>query len=345
MKYILNKLQEKTTNNFRVNEIKLDLDLPENFKLKKYEIKNNKLEITEEEKTETLTSKIGLTLNKYKELNIKVPKYFNAKEPIIIRYTFEENNDLAENINIEYESSSSANIIFIYNSKDDTKSFHFFKENLIMQENSNATISIINLMNSNSESFISVESNVKENASVTHNIIDLGGKIRLSNVYSELKEYNASNKINSIYLGSSEDIIDINYYLKNISKKTSSIIRTEGCLLDSSKKTFRGTIDFVKGAEKSIGDEQENCVIMSDKAKSKSLPVLLCGEEDVEGAHGVSSGKVDESKLFYLMSRGFSEKQAKRLIISANLTKIINNIPDELIKEEINEYLDKKIGE
>ena len=79
MKYILNKLQEKTTNNFRVNEIKLDLDLPENFKLKKYEIKNNKLEITEEEKTETLTSKIGLTLNKYKELNIKVPKYFNAK--------------------------------------------------------------------------------------------------------------------------------------------------------------------------------------------------------------------------------------------------------------------------
>ena len=74
MKYILNKLQEKTTNNFRVNEIKLDLDLPENFKLKKYEIKNNKLEITEEEKTENLTSKIGLTLSKYKELNIKVPK-------------------------------------------------------------------------------------------------------------------------------------------------------------------------------------------------------------------------------------------------------------------------------
>ena len=345
MKYILNKLQEKTTNNFRVNDIKLDLDLPENFKLKKYEIKNNKLEITEEEKTENLTSKIGLTLSKYKELNIKVPKYFNEKEPIIIRYTFEENNDLVENINIEYESSSSANIIFIYNSKDDTKSFHFFKENLIMKENSNATISIINLMNSNSESIISIESSVKENASVTHNIIDLGGKIRLSNVYSELKEYNASNKINSIYLGSSEDIIDINYYLKNISKKTSSIIRTEGCLLDSSKKTFRGTIDFVKGAEKSIGDEQENCVIMSDKAKSKSLPVLLCGEEDVEGSHGVSSGKVDESKLFYLMSRGFSEKQAKRLIISANLTKIINNIPDELIKEEINEYLDKKIGE
>lgn len=345
MKYILNKLQEKTTNNFRVNDIKLDLDLPENLNFKKYEIKNNKLEITEEEKTENLTSKIGLTLNKYKELNIKVPKYFNVKEPIIIRYTFEENNDLVENINIEYESSSSANIIFIYNSKDDTKSFHFFKENLIMQENSNATISIINLINSNSESFISIESNVKENASVTHNIIDLGGKIRLSNVYSELKEYNASNKINSIYLGSSEDIIDINYYLKNISKKTSSIIRTEGCLLDSSKKTFRGTIDFVKGAEKSIGDEQENCVIMSDKAKSKSLPVLLCGEEDVEGSHGVSSGKVDESKLFYLMSRGFSEKQAKRLIISANLTKIINNIPDELIKEEVNEYLDKKIGE
>ena len=68
--------------------------------------------------------------------------------------------------------------------------------------------------------------------------------------------------------------------------------------------------------------------------------MLLCHEEDVEGAHGVSSGKVDEKKVFYLMCRGIERKDAEKLIIKANFNKIIETIEDEDIKEYILKEID-----
>ena len=72
--------------------------------------------------------------------------------------------------------------------------------------------------------------------------------------------------------------------------------------------------------------------------------MLLCHEEDVQGAHGVSTGKIDESKLFYLMSKGISEKAAKKLIINANFNDIINEISNEEIKQLVIEEIDKKLN-
>ena len=127
----------------------------------------------------------------------------------------------------------------------------------------------------------------------------------------------------------------MNYYLKNTGKNTNNNLKVEGSLNNKARKNFRGTIDFVKGCTKSVGIENENCVLLSDEVIARSLPELLCGEEDVEGAHGISSGKVDKEKLFYLMTRGYSKKEAERMIIIANFTSIINEIKDEETKEEI----------
>ena len=66
----------------------------------------------------------------------------------------------------------------------------------------------------------------------------------------------------------------------------------------------------------------------------------MCHEEDVEGSHGVSTGKIDKDKLFYLMSRGQTEQDANKIIILANFNKIINNISNKDIVNMINEYID-----
>lgn len=344
MKYTLNKLNEKTTNNFKVNDIKLDLDIEELGSFNDYIILNGKgLEIKEELKEEKITSRIGLELNKYKDITITVPKYTNIKEPVIFRYNFKDDS-LVTNINIKYESSSNCDFIFIYKSETNSKNLNFYKENLINEKSSSGSISIINLLNDESYNFISIENDVYENANITHNLIDLGGNVSLSNIYSEAKKYNSANYLNNVYLGNKENIIDMNYYLKNIGKKSSNIIRVEGCLNDYSKKTFRGSIDFIKGCEKSVGDELENCIIFSDNSVSRSLPILLCGEEDVVGSHGVSSGKVSPSTLFYLNSRGYSDSDAKRLIILTKFASIINKVPDQNIQEEINKFLDNKLN-
>ena len=63
-------------------------------------------------------------------------------------------------------------------------------------------------------------------------------------------------------------------------------------------------------------------MLLSDKAKSIALPMLLCSEEEVEGNHSSSAGKIGEKELFYIMSRGFELKEAMKLLVRAKFNKI-----------------------
>ena len=75
MKYTLNKLKTKTTNNFKVNDITLDLEIPKFDNFKDYAITNNSnIKIDISLRKENITSSIGLTLDKYKEVNLTIPK-------------------------------------------------------------------------------------------------------------------------------------------------------------------------------------------------------------------------------------------------------------------------------
>ena len=84
-------------------------------------------------------------------------------------------------------------------------------------------------------------------------------------------------------------------------------------------------------------------MLLSNKAKSIALPMLLCTEEDVEGNHSTASGKVDEKQLFYIMTRGFSYKEAVKLIVKSKFNKIIDRIPDKNLKDEIIKEFDKRL--
>ena len=71
--------------------------------------------------------------------------------------------------------------------------------------------------------------------------------------------------------------------------------------------------------------------------------MLLCAEEDVEGNHGVASGKVNRDELFYIMSRGFEYKQAVKLIVRAKFNEIIERIIDEDTKNDVINEIDRRL--
>ena len=251
---------------------------------------------------------------------------------------------MIDEIEINMEENSEACFIIKYISEDGkTKNFHQLKQITNARENSKVKITIANLINDESESFIAVENITAENANIEHNLIDLGGKTKISNYYTKLTGYRSTNILNNLYLGINRDIIDMNYHVEILGKKSVCNIEAQGAIDGFSKKNFKGTIDFIEGSANAIGEENENCVILSDNAKSKSLPMLLCHEENVQGAHGVSSGKIDEDKLFYIMSKGISKEEAERLIIKANFNNIIKNIDDEELQNEIVEIIERSI--
>lgn len=319
----LNVTPVRTTNNFKINDIKLDIPDIVFDSFEDYKIDG---EYTSSIK-DNFKSRIGLEYDKYLNIDLDVNKDitldFNVNKPLVL------------NINITSKSNNTITIKYTGNSFAITK----INTNL---SNSNIKLNVINLLDQEAYNFIEFTNDL-EDSYLTTNFIDLGGKVKLSNILTDLNSSNSSFDLNNLYLGSNEDIIDMNYLVNLNKSNTNSNMVVEGILKDNSKKSFKGTLDFKEGSSNSIGHENENCILLSDTAKSKSLPMMLCHEESVDGAHGVSTGKIDEDRLFYLMSRGLSKEESIRLILNANINKIIDNIDDDNLKEELLSYINDQL--
>ena len=337
MKYRLNQLPVKTTNGFKINDVELDLSLPKLHMNHEFVFEGDisSLKIQKQLVQKHESSKIGLEYDEYYDIQICIPKGIQIEKPVFIHYYFEEKDSLYSKITFHYEEDSSCHFIMMMESNDSSSHFNHLVEKVVSNKNSQGTITYINLLNKNSLSFYALENDVLEQATTTHTIVDLGGKTRVYNVYSNASGEKSSNILNTIYVGKNDFLLDFNYYLNNIGCDSHNQMRVEGVLDDTCQKNFRGTIDFVKGCTNAIGEENENCILLSDTCRSRSLPQMLCGEESVIGTHGVSSGKVAEEKLFYLMSRGLSFKEAEQMIVMGNFMSLLNVIPQLEIQERL----------
>ena len=348
----INETPVRTSRNFNINNIKLEnVEIPE--KIKPFEnilIENENSNIKIDNKTIKTDLVYGISKqfvenikdNANQNININVDG--NNKKEVKLNFEFNsKNNELQENIQINANKNSKATIIIKYISKDSNYNFHngIIKTNA--KSNSDINIILINFLNNNSNNFISIENNFEESAKIKYTIIDFGGKNSITNYYSNLLGEKSENEINTIYLGQDGQLFDLNYIAELRGQKSNVNIEVQGALKDNSKKHFKGTIDFKKGCKKSKGNENEACMLLSKKAKSIALPMLLCSEEDVEGNHSSSAGKADEKEVFYIMSRGFSLKDAMKLIVRARFNKIIEEIKNEEIKNEILEEIDKRL--
>ncbi len=128
---------------------------------------------------------------------------------------------------------------------------------------------------------------------------------------------------------------DLNCEAVHEGKKSTSEIRASGVLSGSAKKLLRGTIDFRKGCSGAVGNESEEVLLLSERVENLSVPVILCAEEDVVGNHGASIGQADEKLLHYFGTRGISEAHAVRMLSEAKLGRVIGQIPDEALQEQL----------
>ena len=341
----LNETPVRTSRNFLINNIKLEnVVIPEKLEM----FQNVMVTGTESFNKDINKQHLNYGLSEELEENVFYKANsqiaINVKENDNIKVTYDFDDDNLQLVNqIDICATGNANIIIEYKSSTNKECFHNGVIKVFAKENAKLNITVINLLNSNSEHFGAMENILEDNSDLNYTIIDIGGKNSIQNYYSNIIGDNAENDLKSIYLGIDNQIKDINYIAELRGKKTNIDIDVQGALKDSAKKNFKGTIDFKKGAKKSKGNENEYCMLLSNKAKSIALPMLLCTEEDVEGNHSTASGKVDAKQLFYLMTRGLSYKEAVKLIVKANFQKIIDRINDEELRNVILKEIDKKL--
>ena len=254
-------------------------------------------------------------------------------------------------------------VIYNYFSKKHQASFCSFKNFILLNENSKATIYEKNiylsdkqyLITANTEIFLSKNSDLKKynlNCNNKYSTIFNYSKANLdesSNLefftFSEnvnscrdesiinLNGKNSFASINALQLQYSDFVHEIKLQVNHNEEQTKSSQFVKSALHDESIAVFQGKIFVDSKAQKTDGYQLSRALLLSDNVKFFSKPELEIYADDVKCSHGSSSGSIDEESIFYLRSRGIDEKSAKELMIKGFLAEVIDKISNKQFRE------------
>ena len=125
-----------------------------------------------------------------------------------------------------------------------------------------------------------------------------------------------------------KDVLDMNHIVRQRGRNTRAEVHESGALDDAARKSLRATIDLVHGARGSKGNESESVLVLGDDVVNKTMPVILCDEDDVAGNHGATIGSVSPEQIDYLMDRGLSRREAEQLFVRAIFEDAIIHAPE-----------------
>lgn len=136
-------------------------------------------------------------------------------------------------------------------------------------------------------------------------------------------------------------VIDVNF--THNSPNTESKMENYGVCRDSSNLSFVGTSHIKNGSKQSIANQITKIMVFDRACKASASPILRIDENDVTASHGASEGKINEEHLFYLMSRGIEEENAKRLITLGYLNPILPMIFDEESRQNVEKVIVERV--
>ncbi len=199
-------------------------------------------------------------------------------------------------------------------------------------------------VNKNQQHLESVGLEIHQDATVDVKQYALGGSTIGLGLTANLVGARARLDLNNRYHATHEETLDINHLVRMRGTSTRAQLTESGVLNEAAKKTLRATIDLVRGAKDAQGNEIETVMILGDDVVNKTMPVILCDEDDVAGNHGATIGSVSPEQLDYLAARGLSRQAAEQLFIRALFEDAIINAPEEISHHVAVERCEAELG-
>lgn len=360
-KYKADQLKfEKVPEGFIISDADSISDLPE-FKssvfnaLPKKEIDSRKRDgsyLNEEEfeksRKENQISNKNHPLIKLIEKTIKNPQYIkvsgNPEEALLLHLDekTDSDNTIAKHI-IQTEEGSNSTIVIVYSSdSSDKEKCQLVQSQINVGKDSHLTLIKVQLLGNKTLQLDDTSFVCGQHSKVDFIQIELGGNHIDSGIYADLQGNYSDIKTHVTYLFKDNQFLDMNHWVVQYGKRTKCDMYVDGTLKDQAQKIYRGTIDLQKGCSGSTGNEMENTLTLSPKVVNKSMPNILCLEDDIAAEHGATIGKLSKEVLFYMESRGIDEVTAQKIIARAKIQRASDFIPDESIKEVISDYLESQ---
>jgi Fe-S cluster assembly scaffold protein SufB len=253
--------------------------------------------------------------------------------PIRIMNLFSKKNSLlgVKNIVILEENAHATIIEENYSQiENDCQSIYSSNTSFQLKKNSSLNHAGINGMDENTVVFIDKKARIENGAKANFSGGFIGGKRCISNLDSCLVGNNSNAEDFEVIFGSKKQKFNISSNLFHIGENTNGKVAAKGIFNDASIGLFKGMVNIGKSAKGAKSYLSSHSILLSNEASSDAIPGLQINNNDVKATHSASVSQIDESQLFYLMSRGFSREDAKKTIVNGFVEPIIMqmHLPD-----------------
>ncbi|RFS26851.1 Fe-S cluster assembly protein SufD [Chitinophaga silvatica] len=160
-----------------------------------------------------------------------------------------------------------------------------------------------------------------------------------NNLSVALKGSHTETNLKGIYLANKHQHVDNHTFMDHIMPDCYSNELYKGVLLDSSNAVFTGKILVHQEAQKTNAFQQNNNLLLGDKADINSQPQLEIYADDVKCSHGFTAGQFSEESMFYLRSRGIGEDAAKALMVNAFSHDITNDVSIPELQQHLQDQI------
>ena len=280
-------------------------------------------------------------------LLVYVPKNAEIEKPvIIINFIEESEKDVFANhrnlIVVETGGKADLSEVFYANSKH--SSFSNTVTEIFLGDN--AELHHNKIQNEGAEAYhIGTTQIEQKNYSRFYStVVSWGGSLLRNNLNSVLNGEGIDCYFRGFYLVRGKQLID-NHTLADHAKPNShSNELYKGLLDEEGTGVFNGKIMVRQDAQKTNAYQTNTNILLSNEATINSKPQLEIFADDVKCSHGATTGQINPDEVFYLRSRGISETEAKKLLLSAFAHEIIDEVANEELKKLLIKTLDEKLG-
>ncbi|MDH4993069.1 Fe-S cluster assembly protein SufD [Aquamicrobium lusatiense] len=177
-------------------------------------------------------------------------------------------------------------------------------------------------------------------ARLTLFIMNAGGKLVRQEVHVKVSGEGSDFQLRGVNLLSGDSHTDVTMVLDHAVPHTGSVEVVRNVVTGKAHGVFQGRINVHQVAQKTDARMACNTLLLSDDGEFSAKPELEIFADDVACGHGATVTEIHGDHLFYLMSRGITEKSARGLLVKAFVAEVIEELEDEQIVEALEARLD-----
>lgn len=175
---------------------------------------------------------------------------------------------------------------------------------------------------------------VEDGARLDFHILNIGGKLGRVTLDVTLGE-GAHFELGGAILGSGTQTLEIVTTVRHAKPNASSNQTVRSILSQRATGSFLGGVKVARHAQKTDAEQSVKAMLLDRTATANAKPELEIFADDVKCAHGATVGELDKGALFYMESRGMEPELAKRLLLSAFIAGVFDDVTDDAVRDEM----------